>query len=53
MWATKKTLWATNFWKHGQHENMCGQHENVCGQPNFGSRVPSGNFNFRNSYIPD
>ena len=32
---------------------MCGQVKNVCGQSNFGSNLPSGNFNFRNSYIPD
>ena len=32
---------------------MWGQFINVCGQLNFGSNLPSGNFNFRNSYIPD
>ena len=37
----------------GQDENVCGRDENVCGQVNSGSNMPSGNNNFRNSYIPD
>ena len=37
----------------GWYKNMCGQFENVCRPVNYGSNLPWGKFNFRNSYIPD